>query len=270
MVEAAAGDTFVCTVRTDTTAWCWGRNDKGQLGDTTTTDATSPVQVTGPGGTGTLTGAATLATGLTHTCTVMTDGTVWCWGLNDRGQLGDTTTTDAASPVQVAGPGGTGTLIGAVQASLGDAHSCVVLWDATARCWGLNDKGQLGDTTTTDRTSPVQVTGPGGTGVLTGVAVVESGGQHSCVVGSAGTIWCWGHNNKGQLGDTTTTDRTSPIQVTGPGGIGVVGDASAGAVGAEHSCAIRSGGTTWCWGENADGQLGDGTTTDAAAPIQVL
>ncbi len=141
MVEVAAGLVHTCAVRSDGTVWCWGRNDKGQLGDATTTDATSPVQVTGPGGTGTLTGIASITAGAEFTCATGTDTTVRCWGENSDGQLGDGTSTDATSPVQVTGPGGTGTLTGATEAAAGEAFTCAIRTDTTAWCWGRNDKG---------------------------------------------------------------------------------------------------------------------------------
>ena len=151
--------------------------------------------------------------GQAHACLARAEGSVWCWGLNDRGQLGDTTTTNRTSPVQVTGPGGTGTLTGAVDVAAGPVHSCALRSDTTVWCWGLNDKGQLGDTTTTNRTSPVQVTEPGGTGTLTGVDSITAGAKFTCATKTDGTVWCWGENGNGQLGDGTTTDSSSPTRV---------------------------------------------------------
>jgi alpha-tubulin suppressor-like RCC1 family protein len=267
----AAGLQHVCAAKTDGTAWCWGLNDKGQLGDGTSTTRSSPVQVLGAGGTGTLTGVARLASGegAKHTCAAKTDGTAWCWGLNDKGQLGDTTTTDRSAPVQVVGAGGTGTLAGVSRLTGGDNHTCAAKTDGTAWCWGLNDKGQLGDTTTTNRSWPVQVVGAGGTGTLAGVTRIAAGSKHVCAVKSDGTVWCWGLNDKGQLGDTTSTNRSWPVQVVGVGGSGTFANAVLDAAGMSHTCAPTTDQRAWCWGLNANGQLGDGTNGDAASPVRV-
>jgi alpha-tubulin suppressor-like RCC1 family protein len=152
----------------------------------------------------------------------------------------------------------------------GELSTCAVTTGGSVWCWGRNDQGQLGDATTTSRTSPVQVTGSGGVGTLSGVSVLGVGQKHACARTSAGSVWCWGQNNQGQLGDTTTTDRPSPVQVTDVGGTSHIADALDSGAGVLHSCAVRPGGTVWCWGDNPQGQLGDGTTSDAASPVQVL
>lgn len=94
--------------------------------------------------------------------------------------------------------------------------------------------------------------------------------MHTCAVKSDATAWCWGRNDQGQLGDTTTTDSLFPVPVSGPGGTGTLTDAAAGAAGDQHGGAIRPGGTVWCWGDNTEGKLGDGTTADSSSPRQVL
>ncbi len=269
-IDVAAGGTFTCAVKTDGTVWCWGRNDRGQLGNNTTTDQLTPVQVKGPGGTGTLTAVADLGAGQKHTCAAKTDGTAWCWGDNAKGQLGDNTTTERPAPVQVNGPGGTGTLGAALSVGAGELFSCAALSDYTAWCWGDNAKGQLGDNTTTDRPAPVQVKGVGGTGTLNGIQTVALGDQTSCALGATGSLWCWGLNDKGQLGDNTTTNRSTPVAVVGTAGAGTISDATAATAGAAHACTIRADRSTWCWGDNGDGQLGDGTKNESPRPVQVL
>jgi alpha-tubulin suppressor-like RCC1 family protein len=201
---------------------------------------------------------------------VKSDGSVWCWGLNGDGQLGDNTTTDRHYPVQVKGPGGSGTLSGAASAEGGEKSTCAAKSDGTVWCWGRNDNGQLGDNTTTDRTAPVQVKGTGGSGTLTGVDSIAIGLTHVCAAKSDGTVWCWGRNDKGQLGDTTTTDRSAPVQVKGPGGSGTFAGAIAIGAGDSHSCAADSDGYVWCWGLNNEGQLGGGSTSASSTPRQVL
>ncbi|MCZ4618446.1 cutinase family protein, partial [Rhodococcus qingshengii] len=158
--------------------------------------------------------------------------------------LGDGTTTDRLTPVDVVG------VSGATALSAGIEHSCAVVAGGTVKCWGSNEYGQLGDGTTTDRLTPVDVVGvPGATALSAGI-------EHSCAVVAGGTVKCWGSNEYGQLGDGTTTDRLTPVDVVGVSGATAVG------AGAHHSCAVVAGGTVKCWGENMSGALGDGTTTN--------
>ncbi|MDH3730798.1 MAG: RCC1 repeat-containing protein, partial [Acidimicrobiia bacterium] len=269
-VSLAGGGVHACGVTEEGAAWCWGRNDKGQLGDNSTTDHDVPVQVVGAGGAGWLTDVVEIGAGLKHSCALKSDSTVWCWGLNDKGQLGDNSTTQSLVPVQVVGAGGVGVLSGVIDVVGGEGHSCAALSDGTAWCWGLNDKGQLGDNSTTQSLVPVQVAGAGGVGVLSGVASVGAGLKHSCAAKSDGTAWCWGLNDKGQLGDNSTTQSLVPVQVVGAGGVGVLGGVSDVVAGAGHSCSAKSDGTAWCWGLNDKGQLGDNSTTQSLVPVQVV
>ena len=197
----------MCLVRGEGSVWCWGLNDKGQLGNNTTDDSLVPVQVKGAGGVGLLSGAVSVAAGLKHACVAKSDGSVWCWGLNDKGQLGNNTTNDSLVPVQVKGASGVGTLGGVVALTAGESFSCAVKSDGSVWCWGRNDKGQLGNNTTKDSLVPVQVKGAGGVGLLSGVCRIAAGLKHACVAKSDGSVWCWGLNDKGQLGDDTTTIR---------------------------------------------------------------
>ncbi|GEL75434.1 hypothetical protein MVI01_72180 [Myxococcus virescens] len=179
------------------------------------------------------------------------DGTLWAWGRNEYGQLGDGTTTARFTPVQVHG------LTGVAAVAAGNSsHSAALKADGTVWTWGYNGNGALGDGTTTNRATPAQVQG------LTGVVAVAVGG-HTVAVKSDGTVWAWGWNEKGQLGDGTTTGRLTPVQVKGLTGVVAVAATS------YHTVAVKSDGTVWAWGWNEDGQLGDGTTTDRLTPVQV-
>jgi len=257
-------------LKEDGTVWAWGYNYGGDLGDNTTTDRYVPVQVLGSGGVGFLTDVTTVTAGGWHTAALKNDGTVWAWGWNTNGQLGDNTTTDRYTPVQVLGPGGVGFLTDVTTVTAGGCHTAALKEDGTVWTWGANWNGQLGDNTTTTRHTPVQVLGPGGVGVLTGVKTVVEGYSHTVALKEDGTVWAWGWNNEGQLGDNTTTDRQSPVQVLGPGGAGVLTGVTAVAAGRYHSLALKEDGTVWAWGDNSTGQLGDNTTTDRLAPVQVL
>ena len=175
-----------------------------------------------------------------------------CWGYNNNGRLGDGTTTTSSTPVAVSLPAGrTATAL-----ALGDWHSCAILDDGSAMCWGYNAFGQLGDGTTTDSNIPVAVNLPAGR-TATALAV---GGYHSCAILDDGSAMCWGYNFYGQLGDGTTTYSSTPVAVILPAGR----TATALALGGAHSCAILDDASTMCWGYNNYGQLGDGTTTDSA------
>lgn len=209
-----------------------------------------------------ITGA--LAAGGSHSLALRPDGTLWSWGANTNGQLGDGTQTLKSSPIQVTA------LSGVAAISAGGSHSVAVKADGTAWSWGLNGNGQLGDGTQTQRLTPVQVKDPGDPSTyLTGVVAVAAGPTHTLALKANGSVWSWGSNGNGQLGDNTQTQRLLPVQVKGPGGSGTLGGAVAIAAGEYHSYALKGDGTVFAWGKNFNGQLGDGTTTQWLAPVQV-
>jgi Regulator of chromosome condensation (RCC1) repeat len=180
-------------------AWCWGNNANGRLGDNTITDRYIPVAVQQGGVTFT-----SITTGRHHTCGLTGAGAAWCWGYNNYGQLGDNTTNDQYTPVAVQQGGVTFTSITA-----GQLHTCGLTSAGAAWCWGYNDSGQLGDNTTTDRHTPVAVSG----GLSWATIASSEWADSTCAVKlSSQLIYCWGLNGSGQLGDQTTTDRSSPTQ----------------------------------------------------------
>jgi alpha-tubulin suppressor-like RCC1 family protein len=246
----SAGGFHSCAVMTDHTVMCWGQNVTGQLGNGTTDLALTPVTVSG------ITTATAVAAGYRHTCALLQDGRVQCWGDNSRGQLGDGTggadPSSSTVPVTVAGI----TNAVAVTASTG-YHSCAVLADGSARCWGENGSGQLGDGTRNAASTPVAVSG-------IGTAVAISGGSfHTCALLQGGAVNCWGLNWTGQLGDGTGFDSNTPVPVSG------IDNAVSVDAGVVHSCAALADGTARCWGENSNGQIGNGTTANANAPAAV-
>jgi len=206
---------------------------------------TMTATVTVPG-----TATTNIAGGEEHSLALKADGTVWAWGGNSAGQLGDGTYTRRTTPVQ-SGLGGVTAI------TCGAYHSLALKSDGTVWAWGSNGYGQLGDGTYTMRTTPVQVSG------LNGVTAITCGAYHSLALKSDGTVWAWGGNNYGQLGDGTYTDRTTPVQVSGLGGVGAISG------GYYHSLALKSDGTVWAWGLNNYDQLGDGTYTNRTTPVQV-
>jgi alpha-tubulin suppressor-like RCC1 family protein len=249
VTSVTGGLNHTCALTSAGGVKCWGRNDKGQLGNGTTTDSDTPANVTGLAS-----GVTAIAAGAEHTCAITAAGPARCWGANSSGQLGNGSNIDTRVPVGVSG------LATGVQAiAAADSHSCAVLASGAVKCWGKNDKGQLGDGTNTDSVTPVSVTG------LTGVRAIATGEFHTCVSTVAGAALCWGQNLRGQLGDGTTIDRNVPVQVSGLA-TGVADIAG----GAEHSCALLLTGAGRCWGENLRGQLGDGTIADSTVPVVVL
>lgn len=197
-----------------------------------------------------------LAAGRHHTCAVLSDSRVLCWGRNDDGQLGDgSTAMRQLTPVEVTG------LSGQVQQmAAGRAHTCALQEDGDVYCWGDNTYGQLGDGTDASSPTPVVVQGLGDVEELT------AGYDHNCAVTVSGRAHCWGVNDEGQLGDGTTVERMVPTQVSG------VSDAVYIAAGDAHSCARRDDGSVHCWGSNAYGQLGDESLDDSATarPVSQL
>lgn len=242
---STAGGQSSCGVRADTTAWCQGRNDFGQLGDGSTTLRISPVQVAG-------TGWSRIATGGSFTCGIKLDGTLWCWGLNNFGQLGAADKVTSIVPRQV----GTTTTWREISASW--QHACAIQADGSAWCWGQNQRGQLGaGTTTTRSTGPSRVLGDQ---QWTSVA---AGGWSTCGTTATGTAYCWGDNAFGQVGDGTITNRNQPTAVSGGLQFAQVSTTWG------RTCGVTPSGQAWCWGENSNGELGNGTRTNSAKPVQV-
>ena len=270
IISVSAGFFHSLGLKSDGTVWAWGRNNFGELGDNTTTDRWTPVQVLGPSGAGTLTGVIAISAKGYHSLALKSDGTVWAWGDNRFGQVGNNTTTQSNAPVQVVGPGGTGTLSGIVAIAAGDIHSLALKSDGTLWAWGVNQWGELGDNTTTNRSAPVQVLDSGGTGALSNVVAISANAAHSLALKSDGTVWSWGYNFYGQLGNNTTTNSSIPLQVLGPGGAGTLSGIVSIAALEGSSIALKSDGTVWAWGDNGSGQLGDNTKTQRNAPVQVL
>jgi alpha-tubulin suppressor-like RCC1 family protein len=246
----ADGSLHSLALRADGTVWAWGFNDFGQLGNGTTTSSSTPVQVNG------LSGVTAIAAGNLHSLALRTDGTVWAWGYNYSGQLGNGTTTHSSAPVQVSGLSDV-TAIAAGSAQ-GD-HSLALRTDGSVWAWGDNYAGQLGNGTTTDSPTPVQVSG------LSDVTAIAAGFNPSLALRTDGTVQAWGNNRAGQLGNGTTTifPTPTPVQVNGLAGVTTIGG------GGFFSLAVLTDGTMTAWGDNSQGALGDGTLTSTSTPVRV-
>lgn len=242
----SAGAAHTCAALTNGTVRCWGYNAQGALGDGTVVDKSSPASAVSG-----ITTATRVTAGYYHSCALLSDGTVRCWGGNGFGQLGDGTTTNSLTPVAVSG------LSGVVAIGAGTGSTCAVLSDGTGRCWGSNNNGVLGDGSTTNSSVPVTVSG------LSQSTGIRMGPTHSCATISDGTARCWGWNVWGELGDGTTTDSLTPVVVSGVTSAESIGS------GWHHSCVALPSGAAQCWGYNGNGQLGDGTVVAKSTAVTI-
>ncbi|MBI2372132.1 MAG: RCC1 repeat-containing protein, partial [Deltaproteobacteria bacterium] len=270
MAAVAAGWQHSLALRLDGTVWAWGDNSHGQLGiGMLSVQSLPPVQVRDPRDrTGFLTGVTAIAAGIVHNVALKADGTVWAWGNSDQGQVGDGTfglNNIKPTPIQVRGPGGIPFPAPVTAVAAWGFHSLVLLANDTVWAWGQNIDAQLGDNTTARKATPVQVH------ALANVMGIAAGGRHSLAMRFDGTVWAWGSNHFGQVGDGTPVN----IWLT-PRPVGDPRDptwfqtgATALAAGVEHNLAVKSDGTVWAWGRNTAGELGNGSTTHARAPVQV-
>jgi len=234
--------------------YCWGRNDNGELGDSTLTLRTLPVQVpfTWPLGAA----VARVALGDNHTCATTSVAELYCWGSDSSGQLGVGSQNDRrVFPTLVSGA------LSYTWVTAGRAHTCAEKApnDSTyVYCWGANDRGQVGDSSNSPRTTPVPVAG----GISLGA--VTAGRDHTCALATAtGNAYCWGDNTFGQLGDSSTTTRNRPVPVAGGHTFSQI------SAGGNHTCGLTNTPEVYCWGDNTDGELGDSTTTQRTFPVKM-
>lgn len=246
-VAVDAGWQHACALGSDGSAWCWGDNTFGALGDGSTVSfqprySSGPVRVVGSDWT------AISAAGA-DTCGLRDDATAWCWG--DRTSMGMTDPSEAGTPQQVPGAWS--------QVSRGASHACGVRTDGTGWCWGDNGWGQLGQAEPAFSAAPLQVPGTW----LELVAGFGYATPTTCGIRSDHSAWCWGVGSSGQLGNGATDSSVTPVQVAGDH------QWSSLSVGGSHACGLDTAGAPWCWGANQDGRLGDGTFTERTAPVEV-
>ena len=313
VAQLAAGESHVCALTWHGEIWCWGRNQRGQLGDGTRDDRELPVQVTGIDPAALDNGMATIAAGGAttcviqrpqgilrcwgrinasatpkvirnaagtaplhpvvaagvgdgHVCAVLDGGQARCRGANHFGQLGNGTQDLSLRPVVVKNGSGSGPLRRGLRIAGGSLHTCAVLETSQVRCWGAGAGGRLGYGGGRPQWLPVPVMVQGAVRQrLGGVVSVHPSTLHTCAL-SLRRAWCWGVNSFGNLGDGTLDDHARAAPVSLPDGAGRLWDL---AVGSAHGCVIVESRRLWCWGDNARGQLGDGTTTDRLEPVPV-
>jgi alpha-tubulin suppressor-like RCC1 family protein len=234
----SGGTNHTCVRTSEGAAQCFGQNNYGQLGDGTTTNRSTPVTVTGLSS-----GVVSVSSGVWHSCALMTNGSVKCWGRGEWGILGQGSTATSYTPVDVVGLNAT-----AIKVVTTQYVTCVLTSVGGVKCWGYNGDGQLGNNTWSNSNVPVSVSG------LTDVISLAAGGRHMCAIRNSGAVSCWGWNGYGQLGDGTGSNRNEPVDVTGLD-FGV----TAVSPGMYHTCASLATGAAKCWGYNGDGQLGNNT-----------
>jgi alpha-tubulin suppressor-like RCC1 family protein len=291
-ITVTAGAYHTCGIRENGTLWCWGYGEYGQRGDASTTaNRATPVRVLGTGGSAAWSDWSAVAAGSTNdhmTCGRRTNGTLWCWGQRGiYGNLGDGSTTSqvVSSPVQVIAATEVGgpAWVDWNEASVGSLHVCGRRTNGTSWCWGYGQLGLRGDgTVTAARATPIQVLANGamaGGAKWSDWSTIAVGGAHACGIRTSGSLWCWGAQSYGRLGDgvldeTFTAYGATPQQViesgASPGGA-AWSDWTDVSLGSFHGCGRRANGTLWCWGDGQSGRRGDATTGPArATPGQVL
>ena len=252
----ASGAGFNCVIKLGF-VYCWGNNGYGQLGNGTTTNVTTIPSTPVAFSDGSyLKNVVSIDAEANQACAITTAGAMYCWGYNGHGELGDGTTTNRSYPTQVSGLSS-----GVVGLGMGLYHTCAIKTSGTLWCWGANNYAALGDNTTTQRTSPVQVLAASATNI-TGVTQVSAGYYYTCAIKNGGAF-CWGYNGYNNLGDGSSTQRNYPTQVSGL--TSGITDIAAGYI---QACAVKNG-AAYCWGYNTSGQLGDGTATQRATPVAV-
>jgi len=252
-------------LKSDGTVWTWGSDAFGKLGiNTTTGRSLVPVEVRGAGNIDYLHSVTAIMGGETHNMAVKSDGTLWSWGYNFVGELGDGTTNDAAIPIQV-GVNSVPPLIGVTKLGGRTYFSLAVKSDGTIWGWGMNSSGQMGNGTMgANVLTPVMVSNSQPGQAVNNPLQVSCGYTYGVALLTNGTVWTWGTGGHGELGAGTNTQSLLPIQVPGLSNITAVSS------GWKHTLALRSDGTVWAWGLNSHGELGDGTAINRSNVVQVL
>jgi hypothetical protein len=254
IVQVSAGGSDGLALRSDGTVWAWGEGTHGQLGNGTLGNSATPGQVYG------LTGVVAVAAGDVDNLALRSDGTVWAWGDNYYGQLGNgTTVATSPIPVQVTG------LTGVTKIAAGGYFNLALRSDGTVWAWGSGQSGELGNGANSNSTIPRKVTG------LSQVTSIAAGAYSSLAIRSGAfglnTVWAWGANNVGQLGDGTNHARLTPEQVTGIDALSIAGISA----GSDFALALGTDGSVWGWGDDSYGQLGDGVhAAEAYRPVRTF
>lgn len=249
-VRVATGNFHNIAIRTNGTAWTWGQNSVGELGDNTSISKSSPVSVVGG-----FTDWTKINAGFYHSLAIRSNGSLWAWGRGAEGQLGDNSSVSKSSPVSVVGG-----FTDWCQVDGGRHHTLALRTNGTLWAWGSGSYGMLGDGTYVNKSSPVSVVGG-----FTDWSQASAGGQHSVAIRTNGTMWAWGRGLSGTLGNNGVANNASPVSV-----VGGFTDWCQVSAGWGHSAAVRTNGTIWTWGDNWGGKLGTGDTVSRSSPVSVV
>ena len=246
-IDVSVGYYHACALEDDSTVRCWGWNSEGQLGHSSS--SIGPSQVIEADSGLPIDNVVAISSGYAHTCALKLDGTVWCWGWNRFGQLGDGSRMNSDRAIEVVG------LRNVLEISVNYSHSCAVGADGSVHCWGEGRWGRLGTGDTRIRKYPTRIAG------LPPALHISAGGDHTCVVSKSGDVWCWGENGNGQLGRGDHSRRLTPVKVKGIDSVvGVSADGT-------HTCAIKIEKTVFCWGSNVYGEAGSKGRQDKTRPL---
>lgn len=254
MVTIATGFHHTCSIADDSTVWCWGANEFGQLGTGDNSLRLAPTQIPLPAGRV----PVSINAGGNTTCVILDNGSGMCWGQNNHGHLGDGGYNDQNSPTPISILPANRSL---VAMDIGFGHTCGIFDDGLVQCWGNNTHGRFGDGSENSSTYPRATSLPAGRTAIS----IDAGIDHTCAIMDDSSALCWGRNDFGQLGDGSTNGSTTPVDVSMPTGLGVA-EISAGSL---HTCAVATNASVWCWGAHEEGPLGLGEGNDSNVPAFV-
>jgi alpha-tubulin suppressor-like RCC1 family protein len=253
-------------LKSDGTVWTWGANSPGGklgLGNAVTNRMLVPVEVHGAGNVDYLHSVSAIMGGEVHNVALKSDGTVWAWGFNFQGGLGDGTTNDSALPIQT-GLNSIPPLTNVTKLGGRTYFNLAAKSDGTVWAWGMGTSGQMGNGGTTNCNSPVQVSNSQPGGAINNPRQISCGYTYGVALLTNGTVWTWGTGIHGELGNGTTGSSYTPVQVTGLSNVTAISS------GWKHTLALKTNGTVWAWGLNSHGELGDGTANNQSNAVQVL